>query len=114
MNENEKKLFYKVLKDNITEEPAPELTSNIMHIIHKKVQKRMIKKKIFEILGYAALITIPVVFVGFYLFYYTDFNLPVLQFSFEMPSRSYTITICMIFVFSLIQLFFRKRLYESN
>jgi len=114
MNENEKNLFYRVLKDNITEEPAPELTSSIMHIIHKKVQKRTIKKKILEIIGYAALITIPVVVVGFYLFFYTNFKLPILQFSFEMPSRVYILTIFMVFVFSLIQLYFRKRLYESN
>jgi len=114
MSENEKNLFYSVLKNNIVEEPTPELTSNIMHIIHKKVQKKMIKKKIFEILGYAALITIPVVFVGFYLYYYADFNLPVLQFSFELPSKVYIITSFIIFVLSLIQLYFRKRLYDNG
>ena len=114
MNENEKNLFYRVLKDNITEEPTPELTSSIMHIIHKKVQKRKLKNKIWEILGYSALITIPVVFVGFYLFFYTDFTLPILQFNFELPSKGYIITIFMIFVFSLIQLYFRKRIYENG
>jgi ABC-type proline/glycine betaine transport system permease subunit len=114
MNENEKNLFYQVLKEKIKENPPPELTSNIMHIIHKKVKKKTTTIKILEILGYSLLITIPVVFLGLYLYFYTDFKLPVLQFSFTMPSKVYMITIFMIFAFSMIQLYFRKRLYESN
>ena len=35
MNENEKKLFYNVLKNKISEEPTPEFLSNMMHIIHQ-------------------------------------------------------------------------------
>jgi hypothetical protein len=114
MNENEKNLFYRVLDEKNAETPTPELTSNIMHIIHKKVHRREVLCKIAEVFGYSLLITIPAVFVGFYLYFYTDFKLPALHFSFEIPSRVYIITIFIIFVFSLIQLYFRQKLYERN
>jgi hypothetical protein len=114
MNENEKSLFYSVLKETIIEEPSPELTSNIMHVIHKKVHKKMVTHKILEISGY---ILLGVVFIGFglgYLFWYSDFKLPTLRINFEMPSKIYIIIASIIFVFSLIQLSFRKRLYENS
>ncbi|MCL1968275.1 MAG: hypothetical protein FWF65_01725 [Bacteroidetes bacterium] len=114
MNENEKNLFYKVLKDNITEVPSPELANKIMHIVHTKAHKRLVAQKIWTILGYALLIIGAMVFVGGYLFFYTDFKLPVLQIHFEMPSRMGVTIISIIFVFLLIELYFRKRLYERS
>jgi len=114
MNENEKNLFYRVLKDKISDESTQELPSNIMHIIHKKVQKKQNKKKIFELFGYFMWITIPVIFVGVYLFFYTDFKLPTFHFDFVIPSPNYIIIIFILFVFLVVELFFRKRLYESD
>jgi hypothetical protein len=114
MNENEKNLFYKVLNDKINEEPAPELSSEIMLFIHKKVKKRAITNKIWEVLGYFLLISAPLIFLGCYFYFYTDFKLPSLHLSFAFPSKGYTILIFIIFTFSLIELFFRKRLYEND
>ena len=114
MNENEKNLFYRVLKEKNTEEPSPELTINIMHIVHKKAHKKMVVNKILEILGYSVLGIFAVAFVGIYLFYYTDFKLPALHFSLEMPAKIYIIIILIIFVFSLVDLYFRRRLYEKG
>jgi len=114
MTENEKNLFYKVLKDNVTETPSPELTNKIMHIIHIKAHKRLVTQRIWTILGYALLIIGAVAFVGGYLFFYTDFKLPVLQIHFDVPSRMGVTIMSIIFVFLLIELYFRKRLYESN
>jgi hypothetical protein len=113
MNENEKNLFYRILKDKITEEPSPELTANIMHIIRKKAHKKAVLHKILTILGYILLILFAVAFVCGYLFFYTDFKMPVLHISFEMPSKIYIIILSIIFVFALIELYFRKRLYEN-
>jgi FtsH-binding integral membrane protein len=113
MNENEKNLFYSVLKEKITEEPTPVLSSNIMYIVHKKMKKRTITNKIWEVLGYSLLITIPLVFVVGYLYFYSDFKFPSFHFSFEMPSKVYIFIIFIIFSFSLIELFFRRRLYEN-
>jgi hypothetical protein len=114
MNKNEKTLFYSVLKNQITTEPSPELASNIMHIVHKKAHKRAVIYKILEIAGYILLGIVVVGFLYGYLYYYTDFKLPVLNFSFVFPSKVYIIIISIIFTFSLIDLFFRKRLYESD
>jgi len=114
MNENEKNLFYRVLKDKVAEDPSPELTINIMHIIHKKAHKKMVVNKILEILGYSVLGIFAVTSVSVYLFYYTDFKLPALHFSFEMPAKIYIIIILIIFVFSLVDLYFRRRLYEKG
>jgi len=113
MNENEKKLFYNVLKDKISEEPAPELLSNIMNMVYQKTHKRMVIHKILEISGYSFLIIFAFVFVGVYLFYYSGFKLPTWNFSFVMPSRIYIVIFSIIFAFSLVDLFFRKRLYEN-
>jgi len=112
MNENEKNLFYNVLKNNITEEPAPELASNIMHMIHQKVQKKLKMYKTLKILG---IISLGIILAGFlygYLFWYHDIRLPSLNITFEMPSRIYIIIMSVIFGFALIELYFRKRLYE--
>jgi len=114
MNENEKNLFYKVLNDKITEEPLPELTTNIMHIIHKKAHKKRVLFKVLEILGYISLGVFAVGFVGGYLYFFTDFKVPVLSLSFEMPAKVYIIICFIIFVFSLIDLYFRKKLYERG
>jgi hypothetical protein len=114
MNENEKKLFYSVLKDKITEEPAPEQVSDIMRLVHKKALQRALAYKILEIAGYVLLGIVAVGFLCGYLYFYTDFKLPVLNFSFVMPSKIYIIMISIIFGFSLVDLFFRKRLYESG
>jgi uncharacterized membrane protein len=114
MKENEKNLFYNVLSSQIAEEAPPELMTNIMQNIHKIVKKRTIKYKILVILGYAALVIIPVAFVGFYLYYYTNFKIPSFQFNVEIPSKNYLIVIFILFVISLVELFFRKRLYENN
>jgi uncharacterized protein YacL len=113
MNENEKNLFYRILKDKITKEPAPELVKEIMCMVHKKAHKKLITQKIGTILGYASLIIGAVAFVGVYLFFYADFKLPVLHFNFEMPSKIYMVILSIIFVFLLIELYFRKRLYEK-
>ncbi|MCL2289816.1 MAG: hypothetical protein FWC34_03815 [Bacteroidetes bacterium] len=114
MNENEKNLFYRVLNDKITDESPLELTSNIMHIIHKKARKRAVTYKILGVLGYSLLGIFAIGFVGIYLFFYTDFKLPVLKIGFEMPSKIYPIIIFIIFIFSLVDLYFRKRLYENG
>jgi ABC-type antimicrobial peptide transport system permease subunit len=114
MNENEKNLFYHVLNKQITEEPTPELAVNIMHIIHQKVHKKMILHKTLVIFGYALLGALALGFVAWYLFFYAGFSLPVIRFNFEMPSKVYIITASIIFVLALIQLSFRKRLYENN
>ena len=113
MNENEKKLFYRVLKDKITEEPLPELSSNIMYIVHKKAQQKQVMRKTLEMLGYISLGIFIVGFLCGYLYFFTDFKLPVLKISFEMPAKTYIIITFIIFVFSLIDLYFRKRLYEK-
>jgi len=114
MNENEKSLFYKVLKDKVTEEPSPELASNIMHIVHKKAHKKIVTRKILGILGYILLGIFAISFVCGYLYFYTDFKLPALKISFDMPAKIYIIIIFIIFVFSLVDLYFRKRLYENG
>jgi predicted membrane protein len=113
MKENEKNLFYRVLNDNIKEEPSRELVSNIMHTVHKTVKKRIIMNKIFEVAGYSFLGILSLGFVCVYLFFYTDFKLPALHISFVMPSKIYIIMISIIFCFSLIQLYFRQRLYKN-
>ena len=110
MNENEKNLFYNVLKEKNTEEPASDLATNIMHIIHRKVHKKMVVNKILEVLG----CTLLGVFAIGFLYFYTDFKPPILKFSFEMPAKIYIIIIFIIFVFALVDLFFRKRLYEKG
>ena len=114
MNENEKNLFYRVLSDKITEEPSSELASNIMHIIHKKAHKRSVTRKILEILGYALLGIFAIGFVCSYLYFYTGFKFSILKINFEMPAKTYVIIIFIVFVFSLVDLYFRKRLYEDN
>ena len=114
MNENEKNLFYHVLNKQIAEEPTPELAFNIMHIIHQKVYKKMILRKTLVISGYALLGVLALGFVAGYLFFYAGFSLPEIRFNFEMPSKIYIITAAIIFVFALIQLSFRKRLYENS
>ena len=114
MNENEKNLFYSVLKDRMTEEPAPEVVSNIMHIIHQKVQKKARNMKVLEILSYAILLFFAFGFVGGYLYYYSDFQLPSLKIGIAAPPRIYIIIMSVIFVFALVELYFRKRLYERN
>jgi len=114
MNENEKNLFYRVLNDNITEEPMPELATNIMHMVHQKVQKKLKMYKTLKILG---IISLGIIIAGFlygYLFWYLDFKLPILNIGFEMPSRIYMIMMSVIFGFSLIELYFRKKLYERQ
>jgi FtsH-binding integral membrane protein len=113
MNENEKNLFYSVLKEQITDEPTLELTSNIMHIIHQKVHKKMIIHKILKVLGFVLLGTAIVGFVYGYLFWYNDFKLPVIHIIFKLPAPIYMIIMSVVFVFSLIELYFRKRLYEN-
>jgi hypothetical protein len=114
MNENEKKLFYSIITDKITEEPPSELVSNIMHAVYKKVHKKLVINKIFEILGYSLLGIVAVGFLGGYLYYYSDFKLPAIKISFEMPAKIYIIIISIIFTFSLVDLYIRKRLYESG
>ena len=114
MNENEKNLFYRVLNDKITEEPLPELALNIMYIIHKKAHKKRVMFKTLEILGYILLGTFAIGFVVGYLYFYTDFKLPALSFSFEMPAKVYIIICFIIFVFSLVDLYFRRRLYGEG
>jgi hypothetical protein len=114
MNENEKNLFYSVLKDKMTEEPAPELVPNIMHIIHQKAQKKAEKTKVLEILGYVVLLLFAIGFVGGYLYYYSDFHLTSLKIGISATPRIYIIIMSVIFVFALIELYFRKRLYERN
>jgi len=110
MNENEKNLFYRVLKEKVAEDPSPELTINIMHIIHKKAHKKMVVNKILEVLG---CILLGIFAIGF-LYFYTDFKLPVLKISFEMPAKIYIIIIFIIFIFSLVDLYFRRKLYEKG
>jgi len=110
MNENEKQLFYRALKNN-TEEPSLELASNIMLVVQQKARKKAMKSRILEILGYSLLLIFALVFVAVYLFFYTDFKMPVLQISFNLPSKFYIIILSIIFTFSLIDLFFRKRMY---
>jgi cytoskeletal protein RodZ len=114
MNENEKNLFYSVLKEQITEKPTSESVSNIMHIISQKVHKKMIFRKILRVLGFVSLGIGIVGFLYVYLFWYHDFKIPEMNVSFVMPSRIYTIMISIVFVFSLIELYFRKRLYGRN
>jgi hypothetical protein len=117
MKENENNLFYRVLSDNITKEPVPELTEKIMHTVHKYAYyayKRKKRNKILAVLGYSLLGILPLGFVCIYLFFYTDFKLPALHLSFEMPSPIYIIVFSIIFCFSLIQLYFRQRLYENG
>jgi len=114
MNENEKKLFYSVLKEKITEEPASDLVTNIMHAVHQKVHRRAVTNKILEILGYVLSGMVIVGFLCGYLFWYQDFKLPSLNFDFELPSRIYIIIMSVVFVFALIELYFRKRLYEKG
>jgi len=113
MNENEKNLFYRVLNEKITEEPSPELASSIMHIIHKKVHKKRVMYKILEISGYILLGVFAIGFVGGYLYFFTDFKLPALKISFETPAKIYIAIAFIIFVFSLVDLYFRKRLYKK-
>jgi FtsH-binding integral membrane protein len=113
MKENEKNLFYRVLSNNIKEEPAQELVSNIMHTVHKTVKKRIIMHKIFEIAGYSLLGVLSLGFVCVYLFFYTNFKLPALHISFVMPSKIYIIILSIVFCFSLIQLYFRQQLYKN-
>jgi len=113
MNENEKQLFYRALENN-TEEPSLELASHIMFTVHQKARKKAMKSKILEIIGYALLAIFSIVFVAVYLFFYTDFKMPVLQISFNLPSRFYVIIFSIIFTFSLIDLYFRKRMYLQN
>ncbi|MCL2435150.1 MAG: hypothetical protein FWD09_03285 [Lentimicrobiaceae bacterium] len=110
MNENEKNLFYKVLKDKVTEEPTPKLAMNIMHIVHKKAHEKLVISKILEVLG---CILLGAFAVGF-LCFYTDFKFPALKISFGMPAKIYIVIIFIIFVFSLIDLYFRKKLYERG
>ncbi|MCL2245667.1 MAG: hypothetical protein FWC10_00930 [Lentimicrobiaceae bacterium] len=114
MNENEKNLFYSVLKDKNTEEPKAELAIDIMQMIHKKVQKKAATQKIWEVAGYILLVTLAIGFVGGYLIYYTNFKFPSLNIHFEMPSRMYMIIVSVIFVFALIELYCRKKLYERQ
>jgi hypothetical protein len=114
MNENEKNLFYSVLKDKMREEPAPELVSNIMHIIHQKVQKKARKMKVLRILGYVSLLLFSVGFVVGYLHYFSDFQLPSLTIGITAPPLIYIIIMSVIFLFALVELYFRKRLYERN
>jgi hypothetical protein len=114
MNENEKNLFYRVLKDKIAEEPSMELTSNIMHIIYKKAHKKMVISKILEILGYSLLGIIAISFLCGYLYFFTDFTLPSLKVYFEMPSKIYIIITSIIFVFLLVDLYFRRKLYQNS
>ena len=114
MNENEKNLFYSVLKDKITEEPAPELVFHIMHIIHQKAQKKAMTVKVLEILSYVLLLLFAVVFVGVYLHYYSDIQLPSLKTGMATPPRIYIIIMSVIFALALVELYFRKRLYERN
>jgi hypothetical protein len=111
MNENEKKLFYRVLKDSNIEEPSLELISNIMYIVQKKGHRRAIKSKILEIMGYSLLAFFALFFVAGYLFFYTDFKVPTLKISFDFPSKIYIIILSIIFSFCLVDLYFRKRLY---
>ena len=113
MNENEKKLFYSVLKDNQKEEPSSELASRIMHVVHEKAHKKEKKLKALEIMGYSLLVIFALVFVAVYLYFYTDFKIPTLKISFEIPSKIYIVIFSIIFVFSLIDLYFRKRLYAK-
>jgi len=110
MNENEKKLFYSVLKEKITEEPASDLVTNIMYIVRRKAHKKMVVNKLLEVLG----CTLLGVFAVGFLYFYTDFKPPILNFDFELPSRIYLIIMSVIFVFALIELYFRKRLYEKS
>ena len=114
MNENEKNLFYSVLKDKMTEEPAPEVVSNIMYIIHQNAQKKARKMKVLEVLGYILLLLFAIVFVGVYLHYYSDIQLPSLKTGIAAPPRIYIIVMSVIFVFALVELYFRKRLYERS
>jgi hypothetical protein len=114
MNENEKNLFYSVLNNRITEEPTRELTSNIMRIVHQKVHQKTKTNKILAVLGYVLLGFFTVGFLCVYLYFFTDFKLPAFHFSFKMPARFYIIIISIIFAFSLIDLYFRKRLYENG
>ena len=114
MNENEKNLFYSVLKDKMTEEPAPELVPNIMHIIHQKAQKKATTMKVLEILGYVLLLLFAVAFVGGYLYFYSDFHLPSLKISIATPPQIYITIMSVIFALALVELYFRKRLYERN
>jgi len=113
MNKNEKKLFYSVLKDNQKEEPSQELASRIMHIVHAKAHKKEQKLRILEIMGYSLLVIFALTFVAVYLYFYTDFKIPTLTISFEIPSKIYIVIFSIIFVFSLIDLYFRKRLYAK-
>jgi nitrate reductase NapE component len=113
MNNNEKNLFYKILNDSVKEEFLPNLVDNIMHTVHKTVKKRIMRNKIFEVLGYSMLGILSVGFVGVYLVFYTDFKLQALHFSFQTPSSIYYIMISIIFIFLFIELYFRKRLYEK-
>jgi len=110
MNENEKNLFYSVLKEKVAEDPSPELAINIIHIIHKKAHKKRVMFKILEILGY---ILLGIFAVGF-LYFYIDFKFPALKISFEMPAKIYIIIIFIIFIFSLVDLYFRRKLYEKG
>jgi FtsH-binding integral membrane protein len=114
MNENEKKLFYSVLKEQNTNEPTPELASNIMHIIHQKVHKRRLMYKILKILGFILLGTAVAGSVYGYLFWYNDFKLPAIHITFKLPAPIYMLIISVVFVFSLIELYFRRRLYENS
>ena len=114
MNENEKQLFYSVLKEKMTEEPAPELVPHIMHIIHQKAQKKAQRMKVLEILGYVFLLLFAAGFVGGYLYYYSDFQLPSIKIGVVAPPRIYIIIMSVIFVFALVELYFRKRLYERD
>jgi len=114
MNENEKNLFYSVLKERMTEEPASELVPHIMYIIRQKAQKKAQKMKVLEILGYVLLLLFAVGFVGVYLYYFSDFQLPSLKIGIAAPPRIYIIIMSVIFVFALIELYFRKRLYERS
>jgi TRAP-type C4-dicarboxylate transport system permease small subunit len=114
MNENEKNLFYSVLKEQITEDPPPELTSNIMHIVHQKVHKKMVINSILRILGFVLLGTAIVGFVYGYLFWYNDFKLPSLNITFKLPAPIYMMIMSVVFVFSLIELYFRRKLYKTG
>jgi hypothetical protein len=114
MNENEKNLFYGILKNNITDAPDPELANKIMCAVHKKAHKKLIINKILTILGYALPLMGAMIFVGWYLFSYADFKLPDFHIRFEMPSKIYLVIISIIFVFLLIELYLRKRLYEKQ
>jgi uncharacterized membrane protein (DUF373 family) len=114
MNENERNLFYRVLKDKITEEPSPELTSNIMRIVHQKAHREKVVNKILEILGFSLLGVVAIGFLCGYLYFYTDFTLPSLRIYFEMPSKIYIIITSIIFVFLLVDLYFRRKLYQNS